>query len=218
MIVVVGGIKGGTGKTTVATNLAVIRSQDGCKVLLVDADEQKSASDWAQQREALNIETNWATIQLSGRTLHAQIERMGADYDDIIIDVGGRNTTSLRAALSIAEVFIVPFKPRSLDIWTLGEVKNLINEMKPLNPQLRCLALINQADARGTDNEDAIEVLNELPDLLCMPYYIGHRKSFANAAAEGLGVIELKKQDKQANEEIRRVCHYIYYTCYANKL
>lgn len=218
MIVVIGGIKGGTGKTTVATNLAVIRSSEGSKVLLVDADEQRSTSDWAQQREAMGIDTNWSTIQLAGRTIHAQIDRMGADYDDVIIDAGGRDTTSLRSALGIADIFVVPFKPRSLDIWTIGAVKTLINEMMVVNPSMVCIALINQADPRGNDNDEAVEVLKECPELTCMPYYIGHRKAFGNAAAEGLGVLELKKQDKQASEEVRRVCHYIYSTCYASKI
>lgn len=218
MIVVVGGIKGGTGKTTLATNLAVIRSSEGSKVLLVDADEQKSTSDWAQQREAMGIDTNWATVQLTGRTIHAQLERMGADYDDVIIDAGGRDTTSLRSAMGIADLFVVPFMPRSLDIWTLGAVKTLINEILTVNPSLVCLALINQGDYKGSDNDEAIEVLKECPDLKCIPYYIGRRKAFANAAAEGMGVVELKKQDKQANEELRRVCNYIYSTCCVSRI
>ena len=65
MILVVGGIKGGSGKTTLATNLAVLRSLYGYKVLLVDADEQKSVSDWMEQRESAKIETKWTSIQLS---------------------------------------------------------------------------------------------------------------------------------------------------------
>jgi len=103
MIVVVGGIKGGTGKTTIATNLTVMRSASGKKVLLVDADEQKSTTLWANHRDASEIETNWSTIQLTGKSIYNQITRMRSDYDDIIIDVGGRETSSLRAAISIAD-------------------------------------------------------------------------------------------------------------------
>ena len=159
MIVVVGGIKGGTGKTTVATNLAVMRSLNGKKLLLVDADEQKSTSIWANQRDVLEIQTNWSTISLGGKALRSQLERMKVDYDDIIIDVGGRETTSLRAAISIADIFLIPFKPRSLDIWTLGDVKSLITEMKPANLKLKTFAMINQADSKGSDNEDTISIL-----------------------------------------------------------
>jgi chromosome partitioning protein len=217
MIVVVGGIKGGSGKTTLATNLAVLRSMEGSKVLLVDADEQLSASDWAQQRDELGVETSWSTIQLAGKSIHAQLSRMGADYDDVIIDVGGRDTTSQRSALAIADMFLIPFKPRSLDIWTIGPVKKMISEIKAINPALVCLAVINQADARGADNEDASEVLRECPDIECLPMSIGHRKAFGNAAAEGLGVVELEKQDKKANEEIRRLYEHLFVKCFISR-
>ena len=61
-ILVVGGIKGGSGKSTLASNLAVLRSNEGRRVLLVDSDEQRSISDWAEHRESLNITTPWTTI------------------------------------------------------------------------------------------------------------------------------------------------------------
>lgn len=210
MIVVVGGIKGGSGKTTIATNLCVLRAQDKKKVLLVDADEQRSASIWSFQRDQLNIETSWSTIQLAGKALHTQIQRMKQDYDDIIIDVGGRDTTSQRSALVVADVYLVPFKPRSLDIWTIGDVKNVINEMKVVNPNLKAYALINQGDSKGNDNEDSIQILEECEDLKCLSFTIGQRKAFSNAAADGLGVIELKTQDKKATQEITDLYNFVY--------
>ena len=187
MIVVVGGIKGGSGKTTLATNLVVMRAAQGKKVLFVDADEQKSATDWVDQRQGDEIETKWTTIQLGGDTVHLQLKKMVADYDDIIVDVGGRHTQSQISAVSVADLFIVPFKPRSLDIWTLGKVKNLISQVKVVNPNLISVAVVNQADSRGTDNEDSLALIDGCPDLICCPHMIRHRKAFANAAADGLG-------------------------------
>ena len=216
MITVVGGIKGGSGKTTIATNLTVIMSLEGKKVLLVDADEQKSASDWANQREGTNLETRWTTVQLAGKSIYAQLQRMAEDYDDIIVDVGGRDTTSQRSALTIADIFLVPFKPRSLDIWTIGSVKAMISEIKAVNPKLTCVAVINQSDARGNDTKEAVEVLEECVDLLCVPTAIGHRKAFANAASDGLGVIELKTQDKKATQEVKELYQHVYSNLFAN--
>lgn len=209
MIVVVGGIKGGTGKTTIATNLAVVRSLIGRKVLLVDADEQKSASDWAQQRSLLEKDDLITTVQLSGRSVADQIKKMSSNYDEVIIDVGGRDTTSQRSALMIADVFLIPFKPRSLDIWTLGPLKTLISEIKVYNSRLSCIALINQGDCRGSDNEDALDVLKDF-HLTCYEEYIGYRKSYANAASEGMGVVELKDQDRKATDEIKKLNECIY--------
>lgn len=213
MIVVVGGIKGGTGKTTIATNLTVMRSSSGKKVLLVDADEQKSSSIWANQRDVLEINTNWSTITLGGKALRSQLDRMKSDYDDVIIDVGGRETTSLRAAISIADICLIPFKPRSLDIWTLGDVKALIAEMKPANPNLKVFAMINQADAKGSDNEGTLSILQECEEVKCIEFTIGSRKAFANAASDGLGVVEMKIIDKKAVQEIQELYDFIYSKC-----
>lgn len=210
MIVVVGGIKGGSGKTTIATNLTVLRSASGKKVLLVDADEQKSASDWAEQRDGLGIETKWSTIQLSGKSVFSQLQKMAQDYDDVIVDVGGRDTTSQRSALSISDIFLVPFKPRSLDIWTIGSVKQMISEIKAVNVKLECFAVINQADSKGSENEDAEAVISKCPDLRCLPTPIGQRKAFANASADGLGISELKTPDKKALQEMKALYEAIY--------
>ncbi len=211
MITVVGGIKGGGGKTTIATNLTVMRAATGKRVLLVDADEQKTASDWASQREALNISTSWTTIQLSGKSIHSEMKRMREDYDDIIVDVGGRDTTSQRSALAIADVCIIPFKPKSFDMWTLGAVKAMINEIKAINENLKVYAVVNQGDPRGNDNNDSLEMITEMSDFICHPIPIGYRKAFANAASEGLGVCELIKKDQKAFLEINMLYTYIFH-------
>lgn len=75
MIVVCGGIKGGGGKTTLATNLAVMRSLAGYDILLVDADEQDSASDFTVLRNQLFEPTGGAgytAIKLRGQALVVQ--------------------------------------------------------------------------------------------------------------------------------------------------
>lgn len=216
MIVVVGGVKGGTGKTTLATNLAVMKSMNGSKVLLVDADEQRSTTIWANQRAVMQIPTPWVTIQLTDKAVYYEVDKMRKDYDDIIIDVGGRETRSLRAAIGIADLFIIPFKPRSLDIWTLGDIKTLIAEMKPANPKLKCLAVINQADTRGADNEDTLEILQDCEDIECFPSLICMRKSFANAASDGLGIFEMENIDKKAVQEMQALYDFIYNKCTTN--
>lgn len=210
MIVVIGGIKGGSGKTTIATNLTVLRSREDKKVLLVDADEQKSASNWSLQRELAGYHTPWVTIQLAGSAVRTEIQKMSRDYDDVIIDVGGRDTTSQRSSLSIADIYIIPFQPRSLDIWTIPDLRNLINEISSINQNLRSYALINRGDPIGSDNQGSIEILKDCPFLICLPMIIGQRKSFANAATDGLGVIEMKNHDKKAISEIQSLYQYFF--------
>lgn len=205
MIIVLGGIKGGSGKTTLATNLTVLRASEGRHVLLVDADEQCSASDWAEHRDGLGIPTPWTTIRLAGSAVRTQVQKMAASYDDIIIDTGGRDTTSQRAALTIADILIVPFQPRSLDIWTLGKVISLLSEIRAVNEKLEAFAVVNRADAQGEDNREALRIIDEAEGIKSINSAIGQRKAFSNAAAAGLGVSEMKVIDKKALEELRLV-------------
>ncbi len=210
MIVVIGGIKGGSGKTTLATNFTVLRSQAGKKVLLIDADEQRSSSDWVEQRVGLNHETPWTTIQLSGKSIYAEIAKLAKDYDDIIIDTGGRDNSSQRSALTIAHIFLIPFRPKSFDVWTMGGVNKLISEVSAINPKLKCLSVINQADSAGSDNKEAHELLSECPEIECIPVFLVYRKALSSAAARGLAVNEIKPLDKKAASEMVALYDYIY--------
>jgi chromosome partitioning protein len=206
MIYTVGGIKGGSGKTTIATNLTVFLLQQGRDVILVDADDQESATDFtAFRHQSLDGELGYTAVKLTGRELHANVARLATKYDDIVIDTGGRDTVSQRSALTVSHAYLVPFAPRSLDIWTLRKVENLIAEVMPFNPSLRCLTFINKADARGTYKEEAGDLLRESTHLHFLNTSVGNRISFANAAAAGLGVLEMKPGDEKAILEINEL-------------
>lgn len=213
MIVTVGGIKGGSGKTTVATNLAVIRSQAGKDVLLIDADDQETSSDFtALRNERQEKGAGYTVIKLTGSAVRTETLRLKEKYQDIIIDTGGRDTTSQRAAVSVSDILLVPFVPRSFDVWTIEKVATLIGEMHAANPNLRAYTFINRADPRGSDNDDAAEVLKESTVLHFLNTPIGGRKAFSNAAADGIAVTELRSQDPKATEEIMALYQYIFNT------
>lgn len=202
MIITIGGIKGGVGKSLVATNLAVMRAQGGNKVLLVDGDEQGTAGDWADHRTGLGVATPWTTVRLKANAVRTEVLKLAKDYDDIIIDCGGRDTASLRAALTVSDIFLVPFQPKSFDIWTASKVSDLIGEAKIFNEKLSAFAFINCANARGSDNDDAKEILAKAEGLSLLPATIGLRKAFSNATAEGLGICEMHT-DKKALHEMK---------------
>ena len=213
MIVTVGGIKGGSGKTTVATNLAIMRANAGRDVLLVDADDQETATDFtALRNERQSDGAGYTSIKLTGPGVRTEIMRLKSKYEDIIIDTGGRDTTSQRAALSVSDVLLVPFVPRSFDVWTIEKVSELVEEMRAANPSLRACTFINRADSRGTDNEDAAEVLKDTEALTLLDATIGQRKAFGNAAAEGLAITELKTKDPKAVDEIQTLYSSVFDT------
>src|SRR5690349_8442522 len=98
MILVTGGTKGGSGKTTIATNLAIMRAAQGHDVLLIDADDQETASDFTILRnENLKGKAGYTSIKLTGAAVRTETLRLAQKYDDIIIDAGGRDTVSQRA-------------------------------------------------------------------------------------------------------------------------
>jgi chromosome partitioning protein len=213
MIITVGGIKGGSGKTTVATNLSVIRSQQGRDVLLIDADDQETASDFTMLRNERHATgAGYTSIKLTGAAVRTETLRLKDKYEDILIDTGGRDTTSQRAAMSVSDILLVPFVPRSFDVWTIEKVSALVEEMHPANPRLRAYTFINRGDPRGPDNAEAAEVLSETRALRLLPVTLGTRKSFGNAASEGLAVTEVKIPDAKAVEEIMALYRYVFDT------
>lgn len=213
MIVVIGGIKGGSGKTTVATNMAVMLAIKGRDVLLIDADDQESANDFTNLRNDQYPDgAGYTSIKLNGPAVRTQTLRMAEKYEDIIIDTGGRDTTSQRAALSVADLILVPFVPRSFDVWTLEKVASLVGEMRTANPDLKAFAFINRADPRGQDNDEAAGIIKETEELAFIDTPLGSRKAFSNAAAKGLAVIEDKPKDSKATAEIEALFRYIFDT------
>jgi chromosome partitioning protein len=213
MIIVVGGIKGGSGKTTLATNLSVIRSAEGHDVLLIDADDQETSTDFTIIRNERRTDgAGYTSIKLTGAAVRTETQRLANKYEDIIIDTGGRDTTSQRAALTVADFLLVPFVPRSFDVWTLEKVSSLVSEMQAANPDLQAYTFINRADPRGQDNDDAAEVLRETESLSFIETPLGARKAFSNAAAARLAVTEIRPQDPKATEEMMMLYRYIFDT------
>lgn len=210
MIIVVGGIKGGSGKTTVATNLAVMRSKVK-DVLLIDADDQESATDFTILRnEQQPTGAGYTSIRLAGAAVRTETKRLVNKYEEIVIDTGGRDTASQRAALTVANVLLVPFVPRSFDVWTLEKVSELVGEMRTVNPELNAYAFINRADPAGRDNEEAAEIIRETAELEFIDCPLGSRKAFSNAAAKGLGVVEHKPADAKAVNEMNALYQYLF--------
>ena len=113
----------------------------------MDADDQETASDFTVWRNT-NTEghAGYTAIQLTGDAVRTEIRRLTSKYDDIVIDTGGRDTTSQRAAMTVSDLYLVPFVPRSFDVWTLERVVKLLEEMRPANPALRAFAFLNRAD------------------------------------------------------------------------
>ena len=212
MIITIGGTKGGCGKTTLATNLAVMRSLEGSDVLLVDADDQGTASNFTSLRNARRKPEGpgYTCVRLLGEELIHAHRSLRTKYRDIIIDAGGRDTDSHRAALSITDIAFIPFSPSSFDVWELGKAKKVVNEMRTANRALKAYTFINMADPTGTDNADAAEYANDVKGLSYIPNPIVTRKAFRRAAGQGVAVVELVPSDRKAVAEIQALYDFAF--------
>jgi chromosome partitioning protein len=205
MIITVGNTKGGVGKTTIAVNLAIARALAGRDVWLIDGDRQGTAQTAISIRaEAGHMPGIACASYPDGQMLRAQVKQQAAKFDDVVIDAGGRDSSALRAALVLSDVLLVPFQPRSYDVWALNDIAALVDEARSVRDGLRCFAVLNCADPgeHSTDNAEAAAAVAEVPQFEYLPTPLRRRKAFANAAGAGLCVFEIKPQDSKASAEL----------------
>ena len=213
MIVTVGNTKGGVGKTTLAVNIAIARALAGRDVWLIDGDRQGTAQTAIAIRAEAGHQPGIACATYpDGPTLRSQVQQQRAKFDDIIIDAGGRDSTALRAALILSDMLLVPFQPRSYDVWALDDLAKLIDEARAVRDGLRAFAVLNCADPgeASTDNADAAAAVAHLPQFEFLQTPIRRRKSFANAAGQGLSVLEAKPVDRKARDEISALVNVLF--------
>ncbi len=203
-ITVFGGEKGGTGKTTLATNIAAMLALKGKDVLLLDTDRQGTASFWATVREEEKIEPRVACVQKFGKGLPAQVRDLAERYDEIVIDAGGRDSMELRYALGVADRAYIPVQPFQFDIWTIRQMDTLVEMAKGLNENLAAFIVLNRVATNPTIREDRetrdFITQEKFQHLALAESMARDRISFRKAARDGLSVVEWGQDSKAVNE------------------
>ena len=213
-IILIGCEKGGTGKTTIAVNLAVMRAQAGRDVLLLDTDQQGNASFWVQIRDENQVLPRIACVSKFGQGIRHEVRDLGTRYDDIVIDAGGRDSVELRSAMVIAERIYIPSKPSQFDLWTLTRMSQLVDQALAINENLKASIVISCASSNPLIPEanEAQELIADFgnKNIELAKSVIRDRIVYRKAARMGMEVTEFEPNDVKAIQEMRSLYEEIY--------
>ena len=210
MILLVGGEKGGTGKSTLATNMAVHLARAGRDVLLLDSDRQGTASSWTAERTEHQEELPQVICVQRNGNLFQTVKDLAKRYQEVIIDAGGRDSEELRSAMVVANKFYSPFRPSQGDLWTAEHLASLVTMARGLNPSLEAYAILTLAptNPRIQEIQEASAMLTRFEQIKLSKITVHDRKVYRDAMFEGRGVMEMT--DPKACEEIRDLANEIY--------
>ncbi|MEW6989735.1 AAA family ATPase [Colwelliaceae bacterium 6441] len=202
MMILVGGEKGGSGKSCLAQNLAVYFARDKkAIVLMVDCDPQRTTSDWIQARNTDPSLPSINCIQLYGK-IRNDLLSLTQHYDYVIVDCGGQDNLALRAAMSVAEHVIIPLRPKRRDLKTVPHMEDMLSTCKMVNPKMLASFVITQCPALPSQANRILEAKD-----VCRSYGINvldsvtySRNIYDDSEEQGSSVIEIDPEGKASTE------------------
>ncbi len=198
MIIAVINQKGGAGKTTIALNLAAAMAETGGRVLVIDADPQQTAQDWAAVRET---PPPFQVIGFAKPVLHRDLPKIAADYDHVVIDGAPRNYEVARSAILSADFVLIPVQPSGADFWASRETVKLVQEAHAFKETQKSAFVVSRKISRSALGRDISDALAEF-DMPILRAGTSQRVAYADALTAGLTVIESQPRGAAA-EEIR---------------
>ncbi|WP_299789780.1 AAA family ATPase [uncultured Shewanella sp.] len=202
MILLVGGEKGGAGKSCLAQNLAVhITQKFQANVLMVDCDPQRTTSDWIQARNEDPSLPTINCIQLYGKIrndLLSQDER----FDYVIVDCGGQDNLAMRAAMSVATYVVLPLRPKRRDLKTLPHMEDMLSTCKMVNPKMVATIVMTQCPSLPSQFKRILEAKEVVQSfgLRVLNAVTFSRNIYDDSEEQGSSVIEIEPEGKAATE------------------
>ncbi|MBW8186511.1 AAA family ATPase [Shewanella nanhaiensis] len=202
MIILVGGEKGGAGKSCLAQNVAVhITRKFQANVLMVDCDPQRTTSDWIQARNEDPELPTINCIQLYGKIrndLLSQDER----FDYVIVDCGGQDNLAMRAAMSVATYVILPLRPKRRDLKTLPHMEDMLSTCKMVNPKMVATIIMTQCPSLPSQYKRILEAKEVVQSfgLRVLNSVTFSRNIYDDSEEQGASVMEIEPEGKAAME------------------
>lgn len=203
MITIIGNLKGGSGKSTVAFNLAVWLARHGARVSAFDLDPQRTLSDVAEVRAEEGF-TPLFSIHHGGSDL---IEQLQSKSGEVIVDIGTADMEAMRSAISVADRILIPVAPSQADVWSTQRFIGIIQKITGKKGFPKVDIFINRADTHHaiTESDEAEDALKQLKNIEVLKRRLHQRTAYRRSFSEGLAVFELKPSSKAAKEFINLV-------------
>ena len=183
--------KGGSGKTTLAVNLAVQFRRMDLRVALIDTDPQGSLGRWFMARRDAGI-TDMDFTTASAWGVGYEVEKLKKTSDIVIIDTPPKIDSDLRPALREASLILVPVSSSMLDLWATDGVLDMATRVgKP------AVIVLNRCSSGTRLAQEIASAAADLhPDIATAT--LGQRTAFAATLGHGQGVAETGKSTAQA--------------------
>jgi chromosome partitioning protein len=193
--------KGGTGKTTLALNLADGLSRRG-RVLIVDADPQNSLSQWVAMSDS---RYQLPEVQKVDGPPAISIHQSSDTYDFVVIDcppaIHSKEVVDL---LGVVDIALIPVLPSPIDLWASVEMIKLTKKIESVNKKLSAFMVLNQVEPKSALSRAMTDALAAL-DTPVLAAKVSRRAAFKNAAVEGVSVYRLGKRGDAAVNDIEGI-------------
>lgn len=200
MIISVLNLKGGSGKSTVAINLAVGLAVEKNKVLLIDTDKQGTSEKWKAERPDDDDLTRVTVISLTEpQAIKKEIKEFEEIYDVVVID--GAPKIDLISAVSIgfSDLVIIPVTPSPNDLWSTENIVERVKDAQEVSPDIKAYFLVNRDNPRTILSKDMAEALKVL-NLPVFETKLNNRIAYPDSTGQGLSILEWT--DPKAKDEI----------------